>query len=1630
MIFCGFVLLTLYLFKFAEAQTDQACVSGCLVCSQNKVCLLCDFTTNLYLVNGKCTTVNVEFCEIYNFDGSCLTCKANYYLESGACKPVPPAKLESSTCAYYDSSLNTCYKCRTGSYLRSPTSCVTITKVIENCLTYGNDGITCVNCGNSTLPDGAFTKCREPTRKDENCNNMGFLTCLECESGYMYEPNSYIMNAFFNIKGEVSVNYVNIRQLMTTDNINLPTCRKLDLLNCEEYSRFDQCKKCMPNFFLTETFKCQSFPEPRIDNCEVYSSATTCKTCLQGFYKKLEDECAPITKIDNCKTHSRVVNNLCEECESSFFLYNNACSARVTSKSITNCEVVFIDRDLCKTCASGFVLSLDFASCLKGVDNCQSHVILDGQPQCSQCFSGFYLTSNNNCQKGGITGCDQYTSDTDCSKCMAGFYIAADRKSCQKHNLNNVLSCSEFSTISQNSCDTCISSQVRFAIENICMQVETQINRCVLYSDSKTCSQCNSTISFLSNNQCTLGTVKKCIQYHSTQNQCLKCEGDSTSVQAFIPNAQTTDNQCVQGNPNLYFNCKEIEDTIDRFCSFCDTNFYPASLSSVVYQYCLPNDYAGFPSNPKVTECTLFDIENNLCKICNTNATGFTAVSYQGSCMTECPTGTQLQTFEYDTNRVSGKFICKPSTIFTDSGFVSLNGIDCYRYDYDQNGKWVCAQCPNGFISVFDATLMAQKYLRYAYLLTASTYSYFHPLNKIMAIYSCLSTTAGTLTTATSTKLIKAETAKASDNANVDNCYMISIVPSSDYYACTRCKFGYSGKIVRTQNTKGYMPESCKLITDCKVDIWYNGLAWKTTDITLPLDFYMNCHACNIINNIIQIPTFGITSKNFDSAAPPISKNSFGPFGIPSSNAPDDLPVSVDSTLQVAQTTCQTPGLTQGAKFPSDCGAQLLFIDKKLSPYRSAEDPDVNPVCVICKPGFKPTSYGTVTGLTFVVMACEKIDKCVASITFNSCDQCDTGFALKATGDLYQCVAATVENCYKVSDDNKCVLCNEGYLMSVDGTCDRVPAYKCSDSGFYTVPDDLAEAMRHHTDGIGCQKCENKFVLVNFKKAQQICVRNKFIEVKSAGDVVSKIFVNNCDFYGIADSVVICRKCKTGFVPQANGRACIADTIFPNCKVISNGATTCSTCIDQFYYDSSASGCVKGAINNCVVYQDKNNCATCASGYLAVSVAGGRTLCFNTDSLNCGKFESVLGLLGTLKCLSCSPGYFNSNDAAYGSFPLKTCMKIPEIPNCKIYNKNTDVSNSFLTCLECTTEYYLNSTSSTSTCVKRSTIIANCQTPSPNTDTCQECKLGYYAQVDGKSCVANSQGVYGCIDYINASTCTKCETNMYLENNICKPVNITNQIKNCRYYRSSFECSQCMKSFYLNGNVCELALASNCKTFSDARTCATCEKGYGLSKSVNITSCLLIQVRNCEIPDSSSIGPNFLCLKCAPNYYLNSTKLCSPIATKIGFCKYYKDDKTCMECESSLLLSEDGQRCQNFTFLASMSDPHCSNTQIRHGCSTCKPGHMVNRTSGLCIKCPNNTLDQNCWQCNPYNTSECLMCKSGSVHQANRICSGAVFGSSVGNSTNNTNNTTTSSSDIASIQVLLAILFLLLTINK
>ncbi len=90
---------------------------------------------------------------------------------------------------------------------------------------------------------------------------------------------------------------------------------------------------------------------------------------------------------------------------------------------------------------------------------------------------------------------------------------------------------------------------------------------------------------------------------------------------------------------------------------------------------------------------------------------------------------------------------------------------------------------------------------------------------------------------------------------------------------------------------------------------------------------------------------------------------------------------------------------------------------------------------------------------------------------------------------------------------------------------------------------------------------------------------------------------------------------------------------------------------------------------------------------------------------------------------------------------------------------------------------------------------------------------------------------------------------MFLKDNKCFLVNTENLILNCQDYQNQLECKNCKKNYYLNNNKCEQALANNCYSYIDIKKCETCELGFGLIESDEITSCVQIVSENCEIPD-------------------------------------------------------------------------------------------------------------------------------------------------------------------------------------
>lgn len=117
------------------------CGNGCLKCSAEDICEVCDSQNAFFLKEGKCESRAVQNCDLYNLEGKCLLCEKGFYLslDSKKCLEVKE-KSKIEHCALYGQS-GQCMVCSDDHYLKS-NSCEKVELVVEKCLVY-NSRNTC-----------------------------------------------------------------------------------------------------------------------------------------------------------------------------------------------------------------------------------------------------------------------------------------------------------------------------------------------------------------------------------------------------------------------------------------------------------------------------------------------------------------------------------------------------------------------------------------------------------------------------------------------------------------------------------------------------------------------------------------------------------------------------------------------------------------------------------------------------------------------------------------------------------------------------------------------------------------------------------------------------------------------------------------------------------------------------------------------------------------------------------------------------------------------------------------------------------------------------------------------------------------------------------------------------------------------------------------------------------------------------------------------------------------------------------------------------------------------------------------------------------------------------------------------
>lgn len=194
-----------------------------------------------------------------------------------------------------------------------------------------------------------------------------------------------------------------------------------------------------------------------------------------------------------------------------------------------------------------------------------------------------------------------------------------------------------------------------------------------------------------------------------------------------------------------------------------------------------------------------------------------------------------------------------------------------------------------------------------------------------------------------------------------------------------------------------------------------------------------------------------------------------------------------------------------------------------------------NPVCIACKPKYKPTfSSANIKNQNFkYVLTCDPIENCLSSNEFNKCQKCKPNYVLKYNADSTNrwktegedCVANDMEGCLVGSDTGSCFKCLPGYFLNESNFCDKVLDTECTEMG--TLDKDSSNAYNYLNDNpfrLGCISCQDSMFSIYFNFAPQICITNT--TAKANTTLNANFVIDKCQSFSFSDGKVHCQQCN------------------------------------------------------------------------------------------------------------------------------------------------------------------------------------------------------------------------------------------------------------------------------------------------------------------------------------------------------------------------------------------------------------------------------------------------------------------------------------------------------------------------
>ena len=463
-------------------------------------------------------------------------------------------------------------------------------------------------------------------------------------------------------------------------------------------------------------------------------------------------------------------------------------------------------------------------------------------------------------------------------------------------------------------------------------------------------------------------------------------------------------------------------------------------------------------------------------------------------------------------------------------------------------------------------------------------------------------------------------------------------------------------------------------------------------------------------------------------------------------------------------------------------------------------------------------------------------------------------------------------------------------------TC-TTPGYYCP-QGSTTSPTQFPCQPGEYSDGIGAAACKHcpvgKF---NLKQAMTVCLACPAGQFQDVGKSTACKPCVPGTFQNKTKGAATCRECTEGKYQKESGKPyclpCIPGKYQPN-----QAQVTCADCPTDTYS----------------VDAEQIECQDCDPAQYS---SGGKTFC-----VKCSAGSQIDGTLGSLTCVKCTGGQFNSapggqcencSAGTYNDTDNFYCISCAAGKWSSV-EKLSDPKN----CHNCGIGYYSMALGANSldTCIACQPGKVGTEAGASSETTCENCGLGEYrgSGDDAKTCL---KCLPGSKNPGRSGSCLPCIPGEYQNEegkSACKLCKANEKSQNA----SSTKCDVCAsgRTSTVGSVVCSSCSAGRfVEVSTDA--CLTCPAGY-VSKKQNSQTC---QQCGTGIKGESSDAGETTCSPCDLGKYQTTPGVCK--ACPLGF---FQDTK-------------GAQQCLDPTF--------------------CPPGKVPNNQSTACER-PEYTLPENC----------------------------------------------------------------------